>query len=101
MAVKTVSIGTNTTVHIATAETMVLGLYVNNPTASAITFSVHVFPSTGAANDDTAVAMDVVLPSRDVFYLDMNNRMLLATGDRIAVTASTSGLRSILVYREV
>lgn len=101
MAVKNVSIGTNTIVHIASGDTMVLGLYIANPTQSTITFSVHVFPVTGAANDDSAIVMDAVLESRKVFYIDMNNRLLLAPNDRIAITANSAGLRATIIFGSV
>ena len=88
MAISQATVGTSaTTIYTSSGNSATTVIFLMNNNAAARTVQIYVIPSGGSASVTTQIIKDLAIDGADTYVLN-TEKLFLATGDIIQVTAS-------------
>ena len=88
MAISQATVGTSaTTIYTSSGNSATTVIFLMNNNAAARTVQIYVVPSGGSASVTTQIIKDLVIDGADTYVFN-TEKIFLATGDFIQVTAS-------------
>ena len=90
MAISQATVGTSaTTIYTSSGNSATTVIFLMNNNAAARTVQIYVIPSGGSASVTTQIIKDLSIDGADTYILN-TEKLVLATGDIIQVTASAT-----------
>jgi len=90
MAISQATVGTSaTTIYTSSGNSATTVIFLMNNNAAARTVQIYVIPSGGSASVTTQIIKDLAIDGADTYVLN-TEKLFLATGDFIQVTASAA-----------
>ena len=92
-----------TTVYTSTNNTAITYFQLTNETAGALTVDIHVIPNGESLGNENLVAKTLSIAATDSYQLYTGGeKLLLANGDTIQVTASAaSGINAVVSFTSI